>query len=110
MSKRGDIYLRTLLVHGARSVILAAERKTEQAATWLGQLLKRRNENLAAVALANKNARIVWTLLAHERKFLSDYRPAAAAFMDSRTDAESVPRNRQVAGPGHSSVLEAVFQ
>lgn len=78
MSKRGDIYLRTLLVHGARSVILAAERKTEQAASWLGQLLKRRNKNVAAVALANKNARIVWALLAHERKFLPDYEPAVA--------------------------------
>jgi transposase len=79
MSKRGDIYLRTLLVHGARSVILAAERKIDQAGSWIGQLLRRRNKNVAAVALANKNARIVWALLAHERQFIADYKPILAA-------------------------------
>jgi transposase len=57
ISKRGDSYLRTLLIHGARSVILAARRKVGQGG-WLQELLKRRNPNVAAVALANKNARI----------------------------------------------------
>ena len=71
ISKRGDSYLRTLLIHGARSAILSAQRKGEQAAPWLTDLLRRRNPNIAAVALANKNARIVWALLAHDR----DYQP-----------------------------------
>jgi len=72
ISKRGDCYLRTLLIHGARAVILAAERKlTTQG--WLVRLLARRHKNVAAVALANKTARIVWALLAHEREFRSDY-------------------------------------
>jgi transposase len=72
ISKRGDRYLRTLLIHGARSVILACKRKTEPAG-WLHELLQRRNHNVAAVALANKNARIVWALLAHEREFRPGY-------------------------------------
>ncbi|MFM8898754.1 MAG: IS110 family transposase, partial [Burkholderiales bacterium] len=49
------------------------------AAGWLGKLLERRNINVAAVALANKNARIVWALLARDREFRSDYTSAAAA-------------------------------
>ena len=79
MSKRGDVYLRTLLIHGARSAILAAQRKVGAADTWLGHLLRRRHLNVAAVALANKNARTVWALLAHEREFRPDYRPRLAA-------------------------------
>jgi transposase len=79
ISKRGDTYLRTLLIHGARAVIRVSEHKREQANDWLNQLVVRRNKNIAAVALANKNARVVWALLAHERKFRSDYAPAKAA-------------------------------
>jgi transposase len=72
MSKRGDAYLRTLLIHGARAVIHAAQRM-QQSGGWLNSLLARRNKNVAAVALANKNARIAWALLAHGREFRSDY-------------------------------------
>jgi transposase len=75
ISKRGDTYLRTLLIHGARAVIRQAERKPDTQG-WLHQLIGRRNKNVAAVALANKNARIVWALLAHEREFRSDYAAA----------------------------------
>jgi len=78
ISKRGDSYLRTLLVHGARSVVRYAEGKTNPAADWLRSLLSRRNTNVAVVALANKNARIAWALLAHDREFRSDYVPARA--------------------------------
>jgi transposase len=77
ISKRGDSYLRTLLIHGARSVIRAARRKADRGG-WLQELLKRRNPNVAAVALANKNARIAWALLAHQRKYRADYAAAAA--------------------------------
>jgi transposase len=73
MSKRGDAYLRTLLIHGARSAILAAQRCTQSINSWLANLLNRRHPNIAAVALANKNARTVWALLAHGREFKSDY-------------------------------------
>jgi transposase len=79
ISKRGDVYLRTLLIHGARAVIRHVERKPEQADGWLKKLIARRNKNIAAVALAARNARIAWALLAHERSYESDYvatRPA----------------------------------
>ncbi|MFC1665819.1 IS110 family transposase [Pseudomonadota bacterium] len=73
ISKRGDSYLRTLLIHGARSVIRVAESKTNQTSRWLVSLVERRNKNVAAVALANKNARIVWALLTHQREYQSDF-------------------------------------
>jgi transposase len=79
ISKRGDAYLRTLLVHGARSAILAAQRKTQNTNVWLSNLLNRRHTNIAAVALANKNARTVWALLAHGRDFQPDYAPVRVA-------------------------------
>ncbi|HYL89949.1 MAG TPA: IS110 family transposase [Burkholderiales bacterium] len=75
ISKRGDSYLRTLLIHGARAVIRAAQRKRTNSG-WLHELLKRRNPNVAAVALANKNARIAWALLAHDRRFEANYAAA----------------------------------
>jgi transposase len=76
ISKRGDAYLRTLLIHGARAVIRTIERRPD-ADPWLKQLLARRNTNVAAVALANRNARTIWALLAHDREYQPDYRMAA---------------------------------
>lgn len=76
ISKRGDTYLRTLLIHGARAVIRYAENKAEPD-SWLRKLMARRNKNVAAVALANKNARIIWALLAKNGVFRLDYAPAA---------------------------------
>ena len=76
ISKRGDTYLRTLMIHGARAVIRFAENKAEPE-SWLRKLMARRNKNVAAVALANKNARVVWALLANDRTFRPDYTPAA---------------------------------
>ena len=76
ISKRGDTYLRTLMIHGARAVIRFAENKAEPE-SWVRKLMARRNKNVVAVALANKNARIVWALLANDRTFRPDYTPAA---------------------------------
>ena len=81
ISKRGDTYLRTLLIHGARAVLTRLKCHADQAHGWLARLLQRRNHNIAAVALANKNARIVWALLAHGRDYRAGYvsaRPATA--------------------------------
>lgn len=75
ISKRGDVYLRTLLIHGARSAVLAAQRTDKE--SWLMRLLERRHKNVAAVALANKNVRVVWALLAHERTYQPDYAAVA---------------------------------
>lgn len=77
ISKRGDTYLRTLLIHGARAVIRIIERKPN-ADLWLKNLLARRHKNVAAVALANKNVRTIWALLAHDREYQSGYARAAA--------------------------------
>lgn len=72
MSKRGDTYLRTLLIHGARSVIYRVTRGVEPE-HWLAKLVARRNRNIAAVALANKTARVVWALLYHHREFRTNF-------------------------------------
>jgi poly-gamma-glutamate capsule biosynthesis protein CapA/YwtB (metallophosphatase superfamily) len=58
-------------------VIFRAQQKVDKS-SWLHKLLERRNPNVAAVALANKTARIVWALLANDREFRSDYTPAVA--------------------------------
>lgn len=73
ISKRGDSYLRMLLIHGARAVIRTLERRPKGALNptdqWLANLLARRNPNVAAVALANKTVRVIWALLAHGRAY-----------------------------------------
>lgn len=78
ISKRGDCYLRTLLIHCARAVIFSAKRKGIEEG-WVHELIARRNHNVAAVALANKIARTVWALLAHDREFRPGYTAARAA-------------------------------
>lgn len=71
ISKRGDSYLRTLLIHGARAVVRTAAGKTDARSDWINRLRQRRNKNIAAVAVANKNARIAWALMSKD----SDYQP-----------------------------------
>ena len=63
ISKRGDPYLRTLLVHGARSAMRLTPKRNDPKIRWVEQLRKRRGENIAAVALAAKHARILWALM-----------------------------------------------
>jgi transposase len=63
ISKRGSQHLRSLLVHGARSVVRTAPNKTDPNNQWVNQLRERRGFNRATVAVANKNARIIWAVL-----------------------------------------------
>ena len=63
ISKRGDSYLRKLLVHGARSVLHYATGKDDGMSRWLTGLASRKHHNVAVVALANKTARIAWALI-----------------------------------------------
>jgi transposase len=79
ISKRGDGYLRTLLIHGARAVVRCAEGNADQH-TWLQEVMGRRHKNIATVALANKNVRTIWALLAKDREFDRNYvsQPARA--------------------------------
>lgn len=71
ISKRGDRYLRTLLIQGGHSVLNAAANKDDPRSRWLKGISERRHRNIAAVALANKNARIIWALLKQQ----TDYKP-----------------------------------
>jgi transposase len=61
-----------LLIHGARAVVAQAEKRNDQLSQWINRIRARSGANVAAVALANKNARIIWALLRHE----DDYRLA----------------------------------
>jgi transposase len=63
ISKRGDSYLRKLLIHGARATLRWVKLQTDSRSQWIRGLLARRGWNRTAVAVANKNARIVWALL-----------------------------------------------
>lgn len=63
ISKRGDAYLRSLLIHGARAVIRTARAKDDPLSRWVTRIAERRHPNVAAVALANKTARIAWAML-----------------------------------------------
>jgi transposase len=69
ISKRGDTYLRTLLIHGARSVL----RHTKEPGPWLDQMTKRRPFNVVVVAQANKTARTIWALLAHGCQYQKEH-------------------------------------
>jgi transposase len=76
ISKRGDTYLRTLLNQGAKSVLKVVDKKTDPRSLWLQNLCARKHKNIAAVALANKNARIAWALLSNETSYLPEGKPA----------------------------------
>jgi transposase len=78
ISKQGDIYLRMLMTHGARSVLWHAKTATAPTSLqrWAVQSEQRRGHNVAAVAVANKLARIVWAVWVQQRPFAADYRPA----------------------------------
>jgi transposase len=75
ISKRGDTYLRTLLIHGARSVLTHAK----EPSPWVEQISKRRPPNVVTVALANKMARTIWAVLAHDRPYENGYLSAKPA-------------------------------
>ena len=75
ISKRGDAYLRTLMVHGARSALRTAKSKEDRLSQWAVRLAERSHPNVAAIALANKTARMAWAMLRHG----TDYQPNQAA-------------------------------
>jgi len=75
ISKRGDSYLRTLLIHGARAVLRGSDSKSDNLSHWVRQLTERKHANVAVVALANKTARIAWAITCHD----SDYDPELSA-------------------------------
>jgi transposase len=76
ISKHGDRYLRTLLIHGARAVLNGRRLKAHPRAAWVSRIKAARGPNVAAVALANHNARVLWALLARGQ----NYDPGHAVF------------------------------
>jgi len=74
ITKRGNRYLRTLLIHGGRAAVYAARRHTNARSRWLNRLRETSCHNVAAVALANKNARVAWAML----RYGEDYQPRRA--------------------------------
>jgi len=73
ISKRGDVYLRTLMIHGARSAVAVAKHKDDRLSRWVTEIAKRRHPNVAAVALANKTARMAWAMLRNETNYDPDF-------------------------------------
>jgi transposase len=69
ISKRGDRYVRSLLVHGARAVVTQAARKSDKLSNWLNRIVKERGKNKAVVAMANKMARMGWAILRHSTSY-----------------------------------------
>ncbi len=73
ITKRGDVYLRTLLIHGARAVVARAKHKDDRLSRWVTNIATRRHPNVAAVALANKTARTAWAMLRNETNYDPDF-------------------------------------
>jgi transposase len=89
ISKRGDRYLRTLLIHGARALLYGKRWRTHPRGAWAGRLIASRGPNLAAVALANHNARVLWALLSRGDRYRAELRagsfparPSAGAVLE----------------------------
>jgi transposase len=76
ISKRGDAYLRCLLVHGARSAIRTAKDKDDRLSRWITNLQDRRHANVAACAMANKMARMAWVIMNKGVNYNPDFSPA----------------------------------
>ena len=72
ISKRGDVYLRQLMIHGARSVLRFVDKKEDPRSRWAKALLQRRHKNVAAVAMANKMVRTAYALLKHKEDYCVD--------------------------------------
>jgi transposase len=84
ISKRGDTYLRTLLIHGARAVVKTCKDKDDKLSRWVQSLCARRNKNVAAVALANKTMRMAWALLTSEAEYDPQYGIKAEGLADGQ--------------------------
>jgi len=78
ISKRGDAYLRCLLVHGARSAMRTAKDKDDRLSRWITNLQDRRHANVAACAMANKMVRMAWAMMAKEVDYDPDFSSVSA--------------------------------
>ena len=77
ISKRGDRYLSTLLIHGAWIALHHSSGKIDRTSCWVNTIKQRRGYNVATVALANKNARVLWALLTRGESYSAARRAAS---------------------------------
>ena len=96
ITKRGDDYLRTLLIQGAKSAVMSAGKRDDPTSRWLVQLTARVGWQKACVAMANKNARILWAVMTRERGF--DPRHVSVK------PQAKMPLNERTAAPAHSAL------
>ncbi len=102
ITKHGDRYLRTLLIHGGRAALHAAHRRHDPRSLWVSRLMLKRGPNVAAVALANKNARVIWKLLTSGQR----YTPRPSAPEAERPQAAQRPASQKTAGRSAALRLE----
>lgn len=76
ITKRGDAYLRSLLIHGARAVVAQAKHKEDRLSRWVTDIAQRRHPNVAAVALANKTVRMAWAMMRNETNYDPEFTAA----------------------------------
>jgi len=79
ISKRGDAYLRCLLVHGARSAVRTAKDKEDRLSRWVTNLQSRRHANVVAIAMANKMARMAWAMMTKGVDYDPNFNPVSAS-------------------------------
>jgi len=99
ISKHGDRYLRTLLIHGARALLYRKHRSAHPRARWAARLLARRGPNVAAVALANHNARLLWALLSRGERYRSVCPPRSFPPRSSTVVGRAAAENRTMGKP-----------
>ena len=75
ISKRGNTYVRTLLIHGARALLSCVDKYDDPRSRWIKALRERCGFNKACVAVANKQARIIWALLSRKENYAADHQP-----------------------------------
>lgn len=75
ITKRGDRYLRKQLVHGARTVVCHAGKKTDQLNLWANKLREKKSFNKTVVAMAHRLARLIWILLQRQEEYRPQYAP-----------------------------------
>lgn len=78
ISKRGNVYVRTLLIQGAKSAVRVAINKEDHKSKWINAVKERRGSNIAAVALANKTVRTIWAILKNDKNYELNYEAKAA--------------------------------
>jgi transposase len=93
ISKRGDVYLRTLMIHGARAVVARAKHKDDRLSRWVTNIANKKHPNVAAVALANKTARMAWAMLRHETDYDPDFAIEEESMYGHSVRPESVKLN-----------------